>query len=139
MINNLGSNVKPTAIQRSAKSLGIVHHVCSRFEMEAEVSTSKDYHTYPSFKKDFTAILNQLESEEVFMIKDGRKLYSYDHNQPILQSLDWKKVTEYVHKKLLILINMNQLDLYQDLLHSLQLHIGAHKSQHLQGITILDL
>lgn len=100
MINNLGSNVKPTVIQQSAKSLGIVNHVCTKFEAEAEVSASKSFHTCPSFAKHFTVILNQLESEEVFKIKDGRKLHSYDCD-PILQSLNWKKVTEYIHNKII--------------------------------------
>ena len=47
MIGNLGSYVHLSAIQRIAKSLGIVDAVCHTFEAEAEASVSKGYCSYP--------------------------------------------------------------------------------------------
>ena len=44
MIGNLQSNVKPAAIQRVAKSLGVVKHVCEVFQREAEVSENIHIH-----------------------------------------------------------------------------------------------
>ena len=62
-IRSAGSNIYPSAIQRVAKSLGPVSHVCSQFEKELSISVNKEYHTYPSFKKDLDAIVRLLKNE----------------------------------------------------------------------------
>ena len=49
-IRSSGSNVYPSAIQRAARSLGPVNHVCSEFEAALSLYENKDYHTYiPKF------------------------------------------------------------------------------------------
>ena len=63
MIGNLGSNVHPSAIQRIAKSLGIMDPVCYTFEAEAATSVNKGYCSYPSFARDFNQILLKLEDQ----------------------------------------------------------------------------
>ena len=105
MIGNLKSNAKPSAIQRIAKSLGIVQHVCETFQNEAEIRKNKGYSSYPSFADDFQKILMQLEEESIFTMQDNRKLESYN-NQPLLSSIKWKNVKSWVKGKLL------QLDVY---------------------------
>ena len=52
MMGNLGSNVHPSAIQRIAKSLGVMDAVCHQFEAKAEASINKGYSSYPSFVRD---------------------------------------------------------------------------------------
>ena len=51
MMGNLESNTQPSAIQRIAKSLGVVDAICQNFEAEAEASVSKGYYSYPSYSK----------------------------------------------------------------------------------------
>ena len=50
-IRSAGSNIYPSAIQRVAKSLDQVSHVCSQFEKELSISANKDYHTFHCLKK----------------------------------------------------------------------------------------
>ena len=44
MMENLGSNTQPLAIERIAKPLGVVDAICRNFEAEAEASVSKGYY-----------------------------------------------------------------------------------------------
>ena len=92
MIGNLGSNVHPTAIQRIAKSLGVVDAVCRTFEAEAAASVNKGYCSYPSFARDFNQILLTLEDQKVFEVQEGRTLKSYK-SSPFFNSLKWKNIT----------------------------------------------
>ena len=100
MMENLGPNAQPPAIERVAKSLGVVNHVCQIFETEAEVSGNKGYCSYPSFEKDLEKILQQLKEESVFAVSSGRTLISYN-NHPLLASLKWKNIAKWVKSKLL--------------------------------------
>ena len=100
MIENLGPNAQPRAIERVAKSLGIVSHVCQIFEVEAEVTGNKGYCSYPCFEKDLEKILQQLKEEQVFTVNRGRALVSYN-NRPLLASLKWQNIMKWVKSKLL--------------------------------------
>ena len=62
-IRSCGSNIYPAAIQRAARSLGPVNHVCSQFESALSLYENKDYHTYPSFKKDLDSIHQLLKND----------------------------------------------------------------------------
>ena len=50
MMRNLGSNITPATVARSAKALGIIEQVCSQFSQEIGIET-KDFHTIPSIEK----------------------------------------------------------------------------------------
>ena len=102
MMGNLGSNVHPSAIQRVAKSLGVVDAICHQFEAEAEASINKGYssYSYPSFVKDFNQILNTLEDQKVFEVQEGRTLRSYT-NSPFFTTLKWKNITAWIKSKLI--------------------------------------
>ena len=97
-IRSAGSNVYPIAIQRIAK-LGPVSHVCSQFEKELSFVENKDYHTFPSFKKDLNSIVQVLRAEEV-LLDTNTRCHSTYNRAPLLHSINWKKVTEYLKEKL---------------------------------------
>jgi len=99
MIANLGSNTKPNNIKSAGMSLGIIAKVCSTFEQEAEVHENKEFHTFPKFTKDLNCIVDQLVLDEVFDGDDYCLLRSYK-KYPLLQTINWKPLTEYVQKKL---------------------------------------
>ena len=101
MMRNLGSNITAGAVKCSAKALGTVTHVCSRFEQECEMFTNNNYHTMPSFNKDLRKIQQQLERDKVFVITNDRHHASFPNHQPLLQTLDWKKVKEWVKEKII--------------------------------------
>ena len=63
-IRSAGANiVHASAIQRLAKSIGSVSHICQQFEKELGFLANKDYHSAPSFKKEFNTIVAILKSE----------------------------------------------------------------------------
>ena len=96
-IRGAGSNIYPSAIQHVAKSLGPVSHVCSQFEKELSLSTNKDYHTFPSFKKDLKTIVQVLSTEHI--LSDNNNLNHSTYNkQPLLHNINWTKITEWVKK-----------------------------------------
>lgn len=99
-IRSTGSNIYPTTIQCAAKSLGPVSHVCTQFEKELSLSVNKDYHTYPSFKKDLNAILQVLNTEHIFHDNNNQN-HSAFTKQPLLNSINWKKITEWIKEKLI--------------------------------------
>lgn len=101
MMCNLGSNMTPGAVKRSAKALGTVSHICSRFEQECEIFTNKNYHTVPSFSNDLSKIQQQLERDKIFIVTNNRHHASFPTHQPLLQNLDWKKATEWVKEKII--------------------------------------
>ena len=84
-IRNAGSNIYPSAIQRVAKSLGPVSNVCAQFEKELSISANKDYHTYPSFRKDLDAIIRVLENERA-CCDDSTQVYKSYTQQPLLHA-----------------------------------------------------
>ena len=105
MIGNLQSNANPSTIQRVAKSLGVVKHVCEVFRKEAEVSENKGYCSYPSFENDFKKVLKQLEDESVFttMQENPRSMETYNR-QPLLSHIKWKNIISWLKENI---INLN--------------------------------
>ena len=98
-IRSAGSNIYPKAIERVAKSLGPISHVCTQFEKELELTENKNYHTYPSFKKDLNAITQLLATEKVFT--DDKRTYTTYEGEPLLDSIHWGDVSQWVKEKLL--------------------------------------
>ena len=50
MLGNIAPNVSSQAIERVAKSLGIVNNLCKNFEKEVDARVDKPYSSYPSQK-----------------------------------------------------------------------------------------
>jgi len=82
----------PKAIERVAKSLGPINHVCTQFEKELALTENKDYHTYSSFKKDLDAITQLLIAERVFT--DGNQTYTSYEGKPLFESICWDDVSK---------------------------------------------
>lgn len=66
MITNLRSNTFDSAIHRAAKSIGVVHQVCSLFDEQSGINPGSDHHTKPLSEKDFKLVLEVLEEQKVF-------------------------------------------------------------------------
>ena len=58
---------------------------------QAEVPANKEYVSYPSFQDDFDKILQQLQEEEVFKVKENRTLESYS-SQPLMSHIKWANI-----------------------------------------------
>ena len=98
MMRNLGSNITPESVQRISKALGTIETVCSNFEQVTNISASKDYHSMPSFELDLHKLQEQLEAEEVFVEKEQRHHQGFRKHQPLLSSIDWKKMRDWVRE-----------------------------------------
>lgn len=101
MIGNLGANVAPSSVQRVAKSLGVVHAVCANFERDLELKPNKNHHTVPSFNRDLDIILTELEIADVYTQVGDRGISLAYNKTPLLRSINWKNVKEWITKKIL--------------------------------------
>jgi len=57
---------------------------------------SKNYHSVPSTKKDILKIQEQLERGKVFKLKERRQHEVYATHQPLLHSINWPKIIDWV-------------------------------------------
>jgi len=103
MIDNLGANITPSSVQRVAKSLGVVHAVCANFMKDLELNPNKNYHTVPSFNRDLEIILTELEIADVFTLLKDRGVSLTYNKTPLLRSINWENITEWIKKKLISL------------------------------------
>ena len=72
----LHANVTTSAINRTGRSLGVVHHICDAVMQDLHLKKSADRHAPPSSTKDFQLILECLLQEQVFLHKADRKYAS---------------------------------------------------------------
>ena len=85
MIRNLHSNVMDSAINRAAKSIGVVNQICSLFDQQNDVQPESDHHTQPGSQKDFNLVLKVLEDQRVFSKDGSRRHKSFKKIKPTLQ------------------------------------------------------
>ena len=85
MLQNLGPNVSPEAIQKAGRAIAPVQHVCRIFEEQTAPHLHSNHHAVPSFGKDFDKVLNILITEKVFMPIRRREFSIYKHNSTIIE------------------------------------------------------
>ena len=99
IISNMGSNIKNSSIALGAQAVNIVDHICRTFEHENELNSISGKHSSPSFEADFNLILQTLQDEDVFSIKQNRKHASFNfkcslfENQNLVAIVKWIKQT----------------------------------------------
>lgn len=93
VISNVGSNKLLKPLKRIAKSLGVVNDVCQKFPSESDVSVNKLYHTYPSFSKDFEAIMKDLQAADAFSVTPQHELVNFKA-KPLLKNLKWVNIVK---------------------------------------------
>ena len=101
MIHNLGSNITPESVQRISKALGAVSDICSNFEETTKISAVSNFHSRPSLEKDLVQLQEQLEKELVFEVKQYREHQGFKKHKPLLSSINWKTMKDWVKQKLL--------------------------------------
>ena len=101
MMHNLGSNITPESVQRMSKALGAVSDICSNFEETTNISAESNFHSRPSLEKDLVQIQEQLEKEQVFEIKQYREHQGFKKYKPLLSSVNWKLMKDWVKERIL--------------------------------------
>ena len=99
VITHLGSNKLTKPIKRAARSLGVVSSICENFSKESDMAINKPYHSYPSFMKDFEAIMKDLRKAEIFTVIPRRTFKPFKTAAPLLQSLKWKNISQWAKEK----------------------------------------
>ena len=82
MISHLHSNIHDAAIDRAAKSLGIVYHLCKQFEEQSDIVTESDHHNKPSCSKDIHLILELIKEQQIFQEHVNRQHHSFSKLKP---------------------------------------------------------
>ena len=96
MVSNLHSNVHKSAIDRAAKSIGVVHDLCQQFEENSGLSPESDSHSKPSFSKDVDLVLQVIKEQQIFKEIPGRKHDCFSKIKPILQQSPSKVLTTWL-------------------------------------------
>ena len=98
MIENIHSKKPDDAIDRVAKSVGIINQVCERLEYENKASKLSGKHVKPGFSKELELIVNELEDQRVFDDLDRHPL-CYQHIKSVLQACSKDKLKVWIPKK----------------------------------------
>ena len=67
MIRGLHSNITPKALDRAARSVGVVHQVCDTLLTETGIYRESGRHTRPSFGTECAQMVKELEEQKVFL------------------------------------------------------------------------
>ena len=101
VLRGLGSNITPKAIVKAGKSIAAVHRVSQIFEQQTNCKSPSHKHSFPSFKKELTTIVNLLEAEGVFTPQD-RQYATFKSKKGLLHKLTQdellKKVQSSINK-----------------------------------------
>ena len=109
LISDIGSNVSSkdtqsiypnNAINRAARSIGVLHDICKKFEQSDSLKQYSDKHSRPSSMKDINHIVDILDTERVFEIKNKRKYPSFQNLNAVLQQSPSKHLKEWISDRL---------------------------------------
>ena len=87
----MGSNIKTTSITLSAQTVHIVDNIYGIFEQENESNSISGKHSLPS---DFNLILETLQDQEVFSIKQNRKHNSFNFKCSLFENQKQSSISE---------------------------------------------
>ena len=99
MIHNVHSKNPENAIDRIAKSIGTVDHICRVIEEENKAQKISGNHTRPTFAKELDIMITELEDQQVFTDLN-RKPSSLQYIQNVLQLCSKDKLKTWIPKKI---------------------------------------
>ena len=88
------------AVNRVARSIGVLHDICTTFEQQNDVKAESDKHNTPSFMKDTKNVLEVLEELDVFKQEAHRKHSSFSNLNTILQQCPSHHLDKWVATKI---------------------------------------
>ena len=87
VLRAMGPNVNLKSVVKAGKAIAPVQHVCQAFEQQTCSSMHSDHHSFPSFGKDLTTIVNVLTEEKVFTPIGQREHASFKFKHSLLEKL----------------------------------------------------
>ena len=109
LITGIGSNASKSAsdsiypnnaVNRAARSIGVLHDICCTFEEQNAVTPESDKHIPPSFTKDVKSILEVLQEQKVFEQQTHRKHASFSNFNTILQQCPSSHLKPWIKDKI---------------------------------------
>ena len=95
------SSIYPNnAVNRAARSIGVLHDICCNFEEQNLVKLESDKHAPPSFRKDVKNVLETLQEQNVFEQQAHRKRASFSNLNTILQQCPFSNLKPWIEDKL---------------------------------------
>lgn len=94
----MGANITPATMQRVSKCLGVLQSAIKSFDSTFAVGAPGDRHSPARREKDLQAMVEQLHSEDVFSIQDGREHNSFKSRKQALTNIDRVKVTDWLQR-----------------------------------------
>lgn len=88
------------AINRAARSIGVLHHICSNFEEQSEIREEAIVHHPPSFQKDVEMVQEVLKDARVFDELSGRKHSSFCNFNAVLQQCPTNHLKDWITERI---------------------------------------
>ena len=96
---NEGSIYPNKAVNRAARSIGVLHEICNTFEDQTGVGLASGNHNRPSLVKDVEMVVKVLE-EDIFGSTKGRKHHSFKNLNTVLQQCPLSHLKQWISSKL---------------------------------------
>lgn len=88
------------AVNRAARSIGVLHHICTNFEEQSDIKREAIVHNPPSFAKDVEIVLEELREAKVFDKFSARKYSSFRNFNTVLQQCPTTHLKEWITKQI---------------------------------------
>ena len=88
------------AINRAARSIGVLHHICSNFEEQSEIRGEAIVHNPPSFTKDIEIVQEVLKEVQVFNKFSARKHSNFYNFNAILQQCPTNHLKDWITEQI---------------------------------------
>lgn len=102
IIKNMGSNIQPPSLVRAARSVGVVHNICSILQMEIRGKKESIKHAFPSASKDMKLLIDQLTECNVFTKSPNRQHPSFHFKHGLLESYDKEKLIDWLVENVIV-------------------------------------
>ena len=106
LITGMGSNASSSAsdsiyaVNRAARSIGVLHDICCNFEEQNTATGESDKHIPPSFTKDVKSVLEVLQEQNVFEQQAHRKHASFSNFNTVLQQCPSSHLKPWITDKI---------------------------------------
>lgn len=87
VIRTMEANVTPKAIQKGARAIAPVQHICQLFEQQTAKSNNSGHHSRPPFGKNFQTILKLLLDEQILLQQSPREHKSFKLSCTLMEKL----------------------------------------------------
>ena len=88
----------PVTVQRVSRCLGVLQSAIQTFDSTFDVPTTGVKHSPARRDKDLLEMVEQLHSEKVFSVEDGRQHASFKSRKHTLMNIDRDRVISWLQR-----------------------------------------